>query len=231
MRVLFPLLSALALSACVSVPPPSATAPAAGAGTAEVSVTRAVQVTQRMEPVAEQMCRARSALLNCDFEFLVNRDPRAGVNAFQTIDRRTGRPIIILTLGMIRSVRNDDELAFVLGHEVAHHIAEHIGQQEAAARLGAETYGLSAQARGGSRAEIIAAAQQGAMVGTAQFSQRAELEADALGTVITCRAGFDPVVGARFFSQLPDPGARVFGTHPPNAARIEAVRTAAARAC
>ncbi|WP_341862524.1 M48 family metallopeptidase [Gymnodinialimonas sp. 57CJ19] len=233
MRALIPLLSALALSACVTTTP---TVNGGGGSVAvpesvPVSVARAVEVTRRMEPVAEQMCRTQAPLLNCDFEFLVNRDPRAGVNAFQTINREDGRPIIILTLGMIRTVRNDDELAFVIGHETAHHIAEHIGQQQAAARAGAEVFGTTAQRRGASRPEIIAAAQRGAMLSTSEFSQRAELEADSLGTILTCRAGFDPVVGARFFSQLPDPGARVFATHPPNAARIRTVSEAAARWC
>ena len=51
-----------------------------------------------------------------------------------------------------------------------------------------------------------------------------ELEADALGTVITRKAGYKPVRGAEFFTQIADPGDRFLGTHPPNAKRIETVR-------
>jgi predicted Zn-dependent protease len=47
---------------------------------------------------------------------------------------------------------------------------------------------------------------------------------DALGTVITHRAGFSPLKGAAFFTRIPDPGDRFLGTHPPNAARIQTVR-------
>jgi len=54
------------------------------------------------------------------------------------------------------------------------------------------------------------------------------LEADRLGTVITARAGFNPVRGAEFFNRIPDPGNRFLGTHPPNAARMEIVRRTAA---
>jgi predicted Zn-dependent protease len=50
------------------------------------------------------------------------------------------------------------------------------------------------------------------------------LEADALGTVITKRAGYDPVRGAAFFTQIADPGDRFLGTHPPNAKRIDTVK-------
>ncbi|MBY4895057.1 M48 family metallopeptidase [Rhodobacteraceae bacterium N5(2021)] len=231
MRAFAPLLSALALGACVSVPPPAATPTAATAQDVPVSVARAIEVTRRMEPVAEQICRTQTPDQDCDFEFLVNRDPRSGINAFQTVNPDNGRPVIILTVGLIRSVRNDDELAFVIGHETAHHIAEHIAMQEAAVRAGAQIFGASAQQQGANREQIIAAAQQGALVGFTEFSQRAELEADSLGTIITCRAGFDPIVGARFFSQLPDPGARVFGTHPPNAARVQIVADTARQQC
>lgn len=231
MRVLILLLSVLALGACVAPGPAVAPPTTAVPDTIPVSVARAIEVTRRMEPVAEQICRVETPRQNCDFEFLVNRDPRGGVNAFQTFNPDTGRPVIILTVGLIRSVRNADELAFVIGHETAHHIAEHLGQQEAAARAGAQIFGASAQQQGANRQEIIAAAQQGAAVGLQQFSQRAELEADSLGTQITCLAGFDPIVGARFFSQIPDPDAGVFSSHPPNAARVQIVRETAARLC
>lgn len=231
MRVLILLLSVLTLGACVAPTLTAAPSTTAVPTQVPVSVARAIEVTRRMEPVAEQLCRAQTPNQNCDFEFLVTRDPRAGINAFQTLNPENGRPVIILTVGLIRSVRNADELAFVIGHETAHHIAEHIGQQEAAARAGAQIFGTSAQQRGASQDEILAAAQQGALVGARQFSQAAELEADSIGTQITCRAGFDPLIGSRFFSQLPDPGARISGTHPPNAARVRIVQQTVAQAC
>ena len=68
----------------------------------------------------------------------------------------------------------------------------------------------------------------GAVVGARSYSKEFELEADALGTVIAARAGFDPVRGAEFFLRIPDPGNRFLGTHPANAERIATVRRAAA---
>ena len=61
-------------------------------------------------------------------------------------------------------------------------------------------------------------------MGARSYSKEFELEADALGTVITKKAGFNPLVGAEFFTRIPDPGNRFLGTHPPNAQRIETVR-------
>ncbi|HID67188.1 MAG TPA: peptidase M48 [Roseibacterium sp.] len=236
MRPLIALIAALTLSACVAPTQTAAPSTTARSTTAQphnvpMSVARAIEVTRRMEPIAESFCRSRTQGQNCDFEFLVNRDPRAGVNAFQALHPENGRPVITLTVGLIRAVRNDDELAFVIGHEVAHHIAQHIAQQEAAARAGALIFGASAQQRGGNREQIIEAAQAGALLGARQFSQSAELEADSLGTQITCRAGFDALAGARFFSLLPDPRAGILSTHPPNAARVATVRRAVAQHC
>jgi len=68
------------------------------------------------------------------------------------------------------------------------------------------------------------AADIGATVGARRFSQDHELQADALGTVIAYRAGFDPERGAQYFTRLPDPGETFLGTHPPNANRIQIVR-------
>ena len=68
----------------------------------------------------------------------------------------------------------------------------------------------------------------GAEVGARRYSKDFELEADALGTIITKRAGYDPLRGAEFFFRIPDPGDRFLGTHPPNGARLETERRTAA---
>lgn len=224
MRAALALIAVATLSACVPAPP--ALGPQVPA-----SVARAQQVAQTMEPVAERVCRAETPQLRCDFTILLALDPEAGVNAFQTFDPDTGAPILILTRGLVETVRNADELAFVIGHEAAHHIAQHISATQSAAEIGAQIFSASAREQGASADDIMRAADLGALVGSRQFSQSAELEADILGTIIACRAGFDPVIGARFFTQLPDPGAQILGTHPPNAARIAAVTETAAARC
>ena len=228
MRLFLSLLAIVSTAACVTTTPPQ---PTSSGPQVPVSVARAIEVTRVIEPVAESVCRRETPRQNCDFAILVNRDPSSGINAFQTIDPETGRPVVILTIGLIQEVRNADELAFVIGHEVAHHIAGHLDAQLEAARAGAQILGARAQAEGATQAEIIEAAQAGALIGARQFSQSAELEADALGTIIACRAGFDPTIGAEFFNQLPDPGVQILGTHPPNAVRIATVRQTAARSC
>lgn len=231
MRRLAALLILLALAACDVAPPGPVAPPKSDAATLaaaaplppQSAVANFAQVVERVEPVAEAVCRQETPTQNCDFTIAVDRDPRSGVNAFQTIDRR-GRPYIVFTLGLIAEARNVDELAFVMGHEAAHHIARHIPIQQQSAREGALVFGILAQLGGADQAGIQQAAEIGGIVGARRFSQDHELEADALGTVIAFRAGFDPERGARFFSRLPDPGDRFLGTHPPNAEREQTVR-------
>ena len=186
-----------------------------------------VAVVEAVEPVAEAECRARSPELNCDFRIVLDDTPGQPPNAFQTLDA-TGRPIIAFTTSLIADVQNEDELAFVMAHEAAHHVAGHLAQAQRNAEVGAAVFGRLAGVRGAD-AEVIRSAQElGAVVGARRYSKEFELEADALGTVIAARAGYDPVRGAQYFFRLPDPGDRFLGTHPPNAERVAIVEQTAA---
>lgn len=189
-------------------------------------MARFATVVARVEPVAERICRQRGAGVNCDFLILVDDRPDQPPNAFQTLGRG-GRPVLAFTGALVAGVRNADELAFVMGHEAAHHIADHIPRQIENARTGAILLGGLATLSGAGRRTIEAAVDLGATVGARRYSREFELEADAIGTVIAHEAGFDPVRGAAFFGQLPDPGDRFLGTHPPNAQRMALVRRVA----
>lgn len=186
-----------------------------------------VDVVSTVEPVAERECRSRTTQVNCDFKIVVDDRPDQPPNAFQTVDR-SGRPIVAFTVALIADARNEDELAFILGHEAAHHISGHIDKQQQNAVATAVIAGSLAVLLGGSAEAVETAQQRGALVGARSYSKQFELEADALGTVIAARAGYDPVRGAQFFTRIPDPGNRFLGTHPPNAQRIETVKRVAA---
>lgn len=227
--------SLIVLTACVqtTVPQapeaaPVANAPAAAAPLPERAAAKQfVSVLNTVEPVAERECRARTSGVNCDFKVVIDDRPGQAVNAAQTLDS-AGRPVIIFTLAMIADVRNADELAFVMGHEAAHHIAGHLARKQRNAEAGALVFAGLAALSGADAQGLRNATEIGAQVGARSYSKDFELEADQLGTIITKRAGYDPVKGAAFFTRIPDPGDRFLGTHPPNAARIEIVRRTAA---
>ena len=186
-----------------------------------------ISVVTRLEPVAERECRQRAPRMNCDFQIVIDDRPGMPANAFQTVDNN-GRPIIAFTLALIADARNTDEIAFVLAHEAAHHIENHLEQQRRNAALGAAVFGQLAGVTGGGGDSVQTARELGAAVGARSFSKDFELEADRLGTIIAARAGFDPVRGADFFFRVPDPGDQFLGTHPPNAERVQMVRQTAA---
>lgn len=211
----------LALGGCVAsypAPPALPPAPAGQVQPARAAAETFLTVLGRVEPVAESFCRQRSVSANCDFRIVVDDRPGQPPNAFQTLDR-TGRPVIGFTLALIADARNPDELAFVLGHEAAHHIAGHIPKRNDQALSGALLAGVLAQASGLSPDEIRAAQNMGAEVAARSYSKEFELEADALGAEIAFVAGYDPVRGSGFFDRLPDPGDKFLGSHPPNAQR------------
>jgi Zn-dependent protease with chaperone function len=234
-QVLLPLalLAACDVPTTVSTPPSQSNAPTnstarndelRGKDQAERAF---VQVLQRLEPVAERECRNRTTGVNCDFRIVVDDRPNQPANAYQTLDK-TNRPVIFFTLQLIQDAYNADEIAFVMGHEAAHHIAGHLARQRQNAVAGAVIFAGLATLTGGDAGAVESAQRLGEQVGARTYSKEFELEADALGTIITHRAGYDPLRGAEFFTRIPDPGNRFLGTHPPNAARLETVRRTAA---
>ena len=180
-------------------------------------------VVARVEPVAERVCLSETRGVRCDFEIVLDRRPGQSANAYQSLSS-SGQPVLTVTSGLIADMANDDELAFVLSHEAAHHILGHLARQEQNAAAGAVIFAGLAAMTGGSQADVDAALELGAAVGARSYSKDFELEADGLGTAITYYAGYDPLRGADYFTRLPDPGNRFLGSHPPNADRIATVR-------
>ena len=140
-----PLIAALslALGACVptySAPPPAPTTTTAPVQPARAAAETFLTVVSRVEPVAERYCRDRGVARNCDFRIVIDDRPGQPPNAFQTLDS-FNRPVIGFTLALIADARNPDELAFVLGHEAAHHIDGHIPKRQDQALSGAPRRG------------------------------------------------------------------------------------------
>lgn len=96
---------------------------------------------------------------------------------------------------------SDDEVAMVMGHEIAHALREHarerIGKQ-AATNVGA---GLLSQLLGlGQLGQTVT--NYGAQLLTLKFSREDELEADLVGMELAARAGFDPRAGVSLWQKM-----------------------------
>ncbi len=119
---------------------------------------------------------------------------------------------------------NRDEVAFVLGHEMAHVIHEHTFQR----LVGGQ--GLAQVARavpfGGPAALLVR--QVGLALLTSAYSREQEFDADRFGIRLATAAGFDPKGGIRLLGRLRELAHRVpdaklaayFASHPPLAERI-----------
>lgn len=200
------------------------------------------RVVSRVKPVAEAFCAKQNQEGSgkvCNLPVLVDLD-MTHENAYHTRNP-DGQPYIAFSVPMLMQVRNDDELAFVLGHEYAHHIADHIDKQQQQAMAGALIMGMitatgqayATQANpyrytGNDHAELRRSMESGAAAGQMAYSQSYELESDVLATHIAAAAGYDPVKGAKFFAR-PAPARTAtgrlsfWGTHPPNATRLATV--------
>ncbi len=237
-RALAAALLFLALAGCVAAPQagrypssqPQTQFPAAAATRAQnVAAYRAAAV--RVEPVAAAMCRdahpARPPR-HCAFDFRLIDDPRLGPNAFQTVGR-DGAPVVAMTVQLVAQTENVDEIAFVLGHEAAHHIADHIQKTQSRAVAGALVLGAIADLGNASDAMIRDMMDIGASLGGRAYSQSYELEADALGAYVAARAGYDPQRGAQVFARpLLAGGGGLLSSHPASGQRQAVVAATAA---
>ena len=132
---------------------------------------------------------------------------------------------------LVVAAQDVDELAGVLGHEVAHarlrHGAKQQGQQTAGAVAISLFCGLSGWCDG---AVVQAAIRVGAGAALAKFSREDELQADSAGLLYAARAGYDPRGIVRFFERLQReratmPGVLQFlASHPMEETRIARVQ-------
>lgn len=196
---------------------------------AEQAVQAYLRVSSRIEPVAERLCRQKNPTAPgayCDFQIKVDTSPARAPNAFQTIGQ-DGRPIIAFNVPMLATVRNDDEIAFILGHEAGHQIRNHIVKSTVNANLGAVLLGSIFAASGASQSTVGEATNLGGRIGARAYSQTHELEADVIGTYVAEIAGYSSLVGAQSFARFSGGGG--FSTHPPSSARIATVQRTAAQ--
>ena len=172
-----------------------------------------------------------------DFTFFAVKDPR--INAFALPGGYIG-----VHTGLIEATRNEDELAGVLAHEVAHVTQRHIARAihansrqnilTTAMMLGAII--IAAAGGGGDAVQgALAVAQGTAVQQQINFTRSNEYEADRIGIAALSDAGFDPYGMASFFDVMsrqsttsPEMRAPEFmRTHPVTTARIAEARNRA----
>jgi Zn-dependent protease with chaperone function len=96
---------------------------------------------------------------------------------------------------------DDDEVAMIMGHEMAHALLEH-AREQAAKQTGVAVGANVLSALLGLGALGDAALRGGAGLLSLKFGRTDELEADALGALLGARAGYDPRAGVRVWQKM-----------------------------
>ena len=118
----------------------------------------------------------------------------------------------------------DDEVAMIMGHEVAHALREHARERmgkNAATNIGANVIG-GLLGLGGGGAQVLG---MGAQMLTLKFGREDESEADLVGMELAARAGYNPKAGVSLWQKMgaANKGAppQFLSTHPSGPTRIK----------
>ena len=118
---------------------------------------------------------------------------------------------------------NDDEVAMVMGHEMAHALREHARERmgKTMATRGVIELGSALLGLGGGGRYL---ADMGGQLLTLRFGREDESEADLVGMELAARAGYDPRAGVTLWKKMAaaNKGAppQWLSTHPAGATRI-----------
>ena len=149
---------------------------------------------------------------------------------------------IVFYTGILPICQDETGVAIVMGHEVAHALADHgaqrmsAGQLQALGAVGAQVGGQLAGASQGTQQIINQAYGLGSQVGgMLPFSRSHETEADRIGLYLAAIAGYDPDEGARLWQRMKAKSGgqappEFMSTHPSNDSRIANLKKLAPQA-
>jgi Zn-dependent protease with chaperone function len=141
-----------------------------------------------------------------------------------------GGKIMVFT-GIIDKLNlTDDELAAIVGHEIAHALLEHGRARMSESVLKNAGINLAAAYFGLSNVGTAALAQAAQLAVTLPYSRGHETDADLVGIELAARAGFDPRAAVSVWKKMSAVSSsqppQMLSTHPANATRIRALETA-----
>jgi len=165
------------------------------------------------------------------FEFHVV--PQKDINAFALPGGQ-----MFVNIGTITAAKNEAELAGVMGHEMSHVYMQHSAKQAGKAQTTSMLAGIAEIALGvtgvGEKAGGLVGqlGQMGIQMGAEgmmmKFSRSDESQADAVGTLILYKAGYNPQAMADFFKTLAAEGGaappQLFSDHPNPGNREQAIQ-------
>jgi predicted Zn-dependent protease len=183
--------------------------------------SRLVRVGSRVQRGGLEVCLSlRGEGANCTYEIVAIQGNELNAAA-------DGKRILI-TPAMVAFAASDDALGFILSHEYAHNVLEHVQstQQNAGigGLLGTVADAILAQQGVNTGSQFAKAGQQMAVM---RYSRAFEAEADYVGLYIAARAGLDITQAPGFWREMAGEHPNsiyVSTTHPTTAERYVAMR-------
>lgn len=183
------------------------------------------QTQQRVQRVGRRVVDAAN-LNESTWEFVVFRNDQ--VNAFALPGGQVG-----IFTGILDLMRNDAQLATVIGHEIGHVAARHSAAR--VSRSMATDLGMQAAAKALSGGNVAGSQALLGLLGAGvtygvvlPYSREQELEADALGIEYMAKAGYDPAEAVDFWQRMAEAGGNrqpeFTSTHPAPNTRIRQLR-------
>jgi predicted Zn-dependent protease len=133
--------------------------------------------------------------------------------------------------------RDEDEIAAVIAHEIAHVNCRHSTEAMTRAMpVNLAAAGFMMWAEGKEHEKMMQIFAAGGLIvyngmWMTRYSRMDETEADAVGLMYMAKAGYDPRAALRIWERAAqrrngnDPAASIFSTHPPDATRLQNLRT------
>ena len=181
---------------------------------------RVNQITARL---IAQALKYRPETKNWDWRVKIIDDPET-VNAFCM----AGGKMAIYT-GLIEQLdATDDEIAQVMGHEIAHALSAHTAERMSialATNLAVTGFALTSDQPG---VALAGASLAAALAITLPNSRKSESEADVIGIELAARAGYDPHAAVTLWQKMAKASGNesdfdFLSTHPAPAKRMEAL--------
>lgn len=133
---------------------------------------------------------------------------------------------IVFNTGIIQALRlNNNEIAAIMGHEMAHALREH-SRERASESMGSNLLlGFGAQLMGASRETVQLSQKAMHYLITLPHSRQHETEADQMGLELMARAGYDPQAAVNVWRKMMKVSGnsppQFLSTHPSHSTRIQ----------
>jgi beta-barrel assembly-enhancing protease len=175
--------------------------------------------TQRVVGIGEKLLN-NNGLTDNEFKirFFVIKDTNEMFNAFARIGGR-----IYITKSLLDSLKNDDEVAFILSHEITHILGQHRAESWTKATLLEQVFTF------GGESIVSLLGNKVADLTKLSFSRKQESEADFFAVQLMLKAGYNPTAALDsfdFFEGLYKQPNAFFSDHPSLSTRRKTIKKA-----